>query len=79
MSCKKQYTGKSETAFNLGLNSHWKDVNKQNLPEADQIFQLPGHIFNKQAKFTLIAQLNDTNIDKKLSKYRLKNVKTSGS
>ena len=35
----KQYTGKSETAFNLRLNSHRKDVNKQNSLEADQHFR----------------------------------------
>ena len=28
---------------------------------------------NKHAKFTLIEQLNDTNIDKELLKHRLKN------
>ena len=36
------------------------------------IFRLPGHNLNKHAKFTLIEQLNDTNIDKKLLKHRLK-------
>ena len=75
----KQYTGKSEAAFNLRLDIHWKDVNKRNSFQADQHFRLPGHNFNKQAKLTLIELLNDTNIDKELLKYRLKNVKTSGS
>ena len=28
--CKKQYTGKSETTFNLRLNNHRKDENKRN-------------------------------------------------
>ena len=40
--------------------------------QADQHFRLPGHNFNKHAKFTLIEQLNDTNTDKELLKYRLK-------
>ena len=37
-----------------------------------QHFCLPGQKFNKHAKFTLMEQLNDTNIDKKLIKYMLK-------
>ena len=36
------------------------------------IFRLPGHNLNKHAKFTLIEQLNDTNVDKELLKHRLK-------
>ena len=36
------------------------------------IFRLSGHNLNKHAKFTLIEQLNDTNIDKELLKHRLK-------
>ena len=65
----KQYTGKPETTFNL----------RQNLLQAKQHFRLPGHNFNKHAKFTLIEQLNDTSIDKELLKYRIKKrVKTFG-
>ena len=59
--CNKQYTGKSETTFNLRSRNHRKDVSKQNSLQADQ---LPGHNFNKHAKFTLIDQLNDTNTEK---------------
>ena len=53
MLCNKKYTGKSETAFNSRLNNHGRDVNKQNSHQAGQYFQLPGHNFNKHAKFTL--------------------------
>ena len=67
----KQYTGTSETTLNLRLNNHRKDVNKQKLLQTDQNFQLNGHNFNKHAKFTLIEQLNDTNINKELLNYRL--------
>ena len=67
----KQYTGTSETTLNLRLNNHRKDVNKQKLLQTDQNFQLNGHNFNKHAKFTLIQQLNDTNINKELLNYRL--------
>ena len=34
----KQYTAKSETAFNLKLDNHQKNVNKQNSLQADQHF-----------------------------------------
>ena len=70
--CNKQYTSKSETAFNLRLNNHRKEVNKQNSLQADQHFRLSGNNFNKHEKFTLIEQLNDTNIDKELLRSRLK-------
>ena len=53
----KQRTGKSEITFNLRPNNHRKDVNKQNSLQTDQHFWLPGHNFNKHAKFTLIEQL----------------------
>ena len=62
--CNKQYTGKSEIPFNLRLNNQRKDVNERNSLQAGQRFRLPGHNFNKHAKFTLIEQLNDINIDK---------------
>ena len=75
--CNKQYTDKNlKQPLILRLNNRRKDVNKQNLLQADQHFRLNGHNFNKHAKFTLFEQLNDTNIDKELLKYRLKNVKT---
>ena len=54
--CNKQYTCKSETTFNLRLNNHQKDVNKQNSSQADQHLLLPGQNFNEHAKFTLIEQ-----------------------
>ena len=70
--CNKKSTGKSEATFTLRFNNHRKYVNKWNSFQADQHFPLPGHNFIKHAKFTLIEQLNDTNIDKELLKYMLK-------
>ena len=67
-----QYIGKSETEFNIRLNSHRKDVNRQNAPRADQHFKLPDHDFNQHAKFTLIEQLDNMRIDKDLATLRLK-------
>ena len=66
------YFGKSETQFNLRLNNHRKDVNRQNALLADQHFKLPEHNFNQHAKFTLIEQLDNINRDKELATLRLK-------
>ena len=41
------------------------------MPEADQHFRLPGRNFNRHTKFTLIKQLNNTELDKELT-FRLK-------
>ena len=41
-----QDMGKSETQWNLRLNSHRKDISRQNAPLVDQHFKLPGHNFN---------------------------------
>ena len=76
--CSIQYIGKSETEFNITLNNHRKDVNRQNAPQADQHFKLPNHIFSQHARFTLIKQLDNMRIDKDLATLRLRNVKTSG-
>ena len=46
----KKYTSKSKAIINSNLNNHRKDVNKQNLLQADQYFQLPIYNFNKHAK-----------------------------
>ena len=68
--CGIQYIGKSETEFNIRLNNHRKDVNRQNAPQADQNFcliKLPNHNFNQHAGFTLIEQLDNMKIDKDLA------------
>ena len=55
--CRIQCINKSETQFNLRLNNHQKDVNRQNASLVDQHFKLPGGNFNQRAKFILIEQL----------------------
>ena len=60
--CQQQYTGKLETTFNIRLNNHRNDVYKTNTPEADQYFRLPHHNLNQHVKFTLIEQLNKTEL-----------------
>ena len=59
--CNIQYVDKSETTFNIRLNNHRKDVKDPNALPADKHFTLPGHDFNKNAKFTLIEKLTNTN------------------
>ena len=59
--CNIQYVGKSETTFNIRLNNHRKDVKDPNALPADKHFTLPGHDFNRNAKFTLIEKLTNTN------------------
>ena len=65
--CNIQYVGKSETTFNIRSNNHRKtyhrtikDVKDPNTLPADKHFTLPGHDFNKNAKFTLIEKLTNT-------------------
>ena len=66
--CKIQYVGKAETPFNIRLNNHRKDANDNNpkaIPPSIH-FKQPGHNFNKDARFTLIEQINNiitTDID----------------
>ena len=58
-----QYIGKSETQFYLRLNNHHKDLHKKDSPQTDK-HKLPHCNFNQLAKFTLIEQLYNLNIDK---------------
>ena len=71
--CKVQYVGKAETAFNIRLNNHRKDVNNPKSIPADLHFKKPGHSFNLNAKFTLIEQLSNIHTtDKEILIFRLK-------
>ena len=55
--CHKQYVGKAQTAFNLRLNNHRKDVRRTDAIRADRHFNCPDHEFNRDAKFTVIEEL----------------------
>ena len=71
--CKIQYVGKTETPFNIRLNNHRKDANGNNpkaIPSSIH-FKQPGHNFNKQTKFTLIEQINNT-INTDIDKIKIK-------
>ena len=72
--CNNQYVGKRETTFNIRLNNHRKDVKDPNALPADKHFTLPGHDFNKNAKFSLIEKITNTNkVATETLKERLKN------
>ena len=70
--CRIQYIGKSEAKFNNRLNNYRQEVNRYNTPQADHHFKLPNHNFNQHARFTLIEELDNVNIDKDLATLRLK-------
>ena len=72
-SCKVQYVGKAETAFNLRLNNHRKGVSNPKFILADMHFRKPGCSFSLHAKFTLIEQLSNIHTtDRDTLKFRLK-------
>ena len=76
--CNIQDVGKSETTFNIRLNNHRKDVKDPNPLPADKHFTLLGHDFNKNAKFTLIEKLTNTNkVATETLRERLKNRENS--
>ena len=54
---KVQYVGKSETAFNIRLNNHRKDVKNPNSIPASKHFDSQEHIYERDAKFILLEQL----------------------
>ena len=70
--CKRQYTGKSETEFNIKLNNHRNDVYKINAPEDRATDQHLDQKINRPEQFTLTEQLNSTDLDKELLTFRLK-------
>ena len=57
--CKIQYVGKAETAFDIRLNNHRKDVKYAKAIPAAKHFNQTGHNFNLHAKFIIIEQLQD--------------------
>ena len=64
---RAQYVGKAETAFNIRLSNHRKDVSNPKSIPADLHFRKPGHSFNPHAKFTLIEQLVPESLFKKVA------------
>ena len=56
------------------MNYHQNDVAKQDSLQTGQHFRLPGKNLNRHSNDD--EMLNDTNIDKELLKYGLKNLNT---
>ena len=68
-----QYIGKFETPWNQRLYNHRKDAKKTKSIPYDEHFRLPGHDFNKHARFIIIEALDrttDTLTDRKILKER---------
>ena len=59
------------------MGSHLNYSNRQNAPEEDQLCKLPKHNLDQHARFTLIKQLDNVNIDSYLTTLHLKKSKDS--
>ena len=64
-SCNKKYVGKSEWPSYIRLNNHRKDSKRENAIPAVRHFNKAGPNFDRDAKFTIIEQLRNSNQDKK--------------
>ena len=64
-----KYTRKSETKVNLRLNSHCKDMCRNDSPEVDQHFKRLHHYFSVHIKFKLIHQLLDLTVEKQFATF----------
>ena len=54
---RSQYVGKSECSVNLRIKTYRNDVWRTHGPPCNKHFQMPGHNFNTQAKFTIIEEV----------------------
>ena len=66
--CRIQYVGKSERPMNIRLNKHRNDVFREDAIKVCRHFKQPGHIFNRDAKVTIIEELKKK--DKSLEQMR---------
>ena len=61
---KSQYIGKSEPPVNMRINTHRYEVTSPNGGTFDKHFTLPGHNYNRNAKFILIEQVRSKKTSK---------------
>ena len=61
---EKAYVGKSEPPANLRINGHRSDAKKTDKLAVDTHFRQPGHIFERDAKFTIIEKIETSNLKK---------------
>ena len=66
-----QNVGKSETEFNKRLNNHRKNITRKDSRAASSQSDIEGYNFNTHAKFILIEQLHQTNMDTLIFEKRL--------
>ena len=69
--CKKQYTEKSETTFNIRVNNYRKDVKIPDTILTCSHFHERNHVFNKHAKLIIIDKLTITHKSKDILRQRL--------
>ena len=69
--CNKQSVGKAETACNIRLNDHRKDIKNPNAILACRHFQQQGHNFNSHDKFIIIDKVVNTFSSKDILHERL--------
>ena len=61
---EKGYVGKSEPPANIRMNGHRSDAKKTDKLAVDTHFGQPGHIFERDAKFTIIEKIETSNLEK---------------
>ena len=62
--CLMQYVGKAETEFHFRLSNYRSEVKRADPSPSAKHFQLPGHVFEEHARFTIIEQLQNPPTDK---------------
>ena len=67
-----RYVCKSETAFDLPLNNHRKDIQVKNEILACKHFHDPSHNFQRDAKLTLAEKNNETSYNRIVTTYSKK-------
>ena len=71
--CNIQYVGKTQTSLEKRINGHRSDAKCKRDPiTADLHFRLPGHDFNRDAKFTIIEQALNERDKSEMASFLLK-------
>ena len=70
--CNIQYVGKTEQPMTDRITQHRSDSKRMNSPPSDRHFTLPGHDFERDARFTLIEKLKNLKGNKEELRKRLK-------
>ena len=57
--CPVQYVGKAETELHFRLSNYRSEVKKPDPTPSAKHFQLPGHVFEEHARFTIIERIEN--------------------